>query len=191
MWVHPPVGRSHGTSDWTSPHRAYRRGAGCGLQPRRQNPGVGHTAARHIRLWDVATGHSFGPPLVGHTSFVSSVAFSPDGTLLASAGGDGTILLWDASNGQSLGVALTGDPNGVNGVTFSPDGRLLATVGGGSPSDGYWQDNTTNNTVQLWDIDSVSLARPACQIANRNMTLQEWRQYLGDLPYQKTCAGLP
>ena len=47
-----------------------------------------------IRLWDVATGeniHTFW----GHTSDLQFLAFSPDGTLLASGADDGTILLWD------------------------------------------------------------------------------------------------
>ncbi len=53
--------------------------------------GMQHMA---IRLWDVATGeniHTFW----GHTTDVQSLAFSPDGTLLASGGFDGTCILWN------------------------------------------------------------------------------------------------
>jgi WD40 repeat protein len=146
-----------------------------------------------IRLWDVATGQPLGPPLTGHTQYVSSVAFSPDGTILASASGDGSIRLWDVATGQPLGIPLTGSNNGMNSVAFSPSGRLLASGSGESPLPLEVSHSTLshNNTVQLWDVDPVSLARRACQIANRNLTLQEWRQYLGDLPYQKTCPGVP
>ena len=47
-----------------------------------------------VRIWDVATGeniHTFK----GHNTDIQSLAFSPDGTLLASGSYDGTILLWD------------------------------------------------------------------------------------------------
>ena len=53
-------------------------------------------SSREIRLWDVDSGQRKAT-LQGHTDFVTSVAFSPDGQTLASGSWDGTILLWDMS----------------------------------------------------------------------------------------------
>ena len=62
----------------------------------------------------------------GHSNKVDSIAFSPDGKLLASSSWDNTIKLWDVARGSELRT-FTGHSWIVHGVAFSPDGKLLAS----------------------------------------------------------------
>src|SRR5438067_2900 len=59
----------------------------------------------------------------GHSNSVNSVAFSPDGKILASGSVYNTVKLWDVTTGAEL---RTLDSGNVTSVTFSPDGKTLA-----------------------------------------------------------------
>ncbi|MBT7324934.1 MAG: TIR domain-containing protein, partial [Anaerolineae bacterium] len=63
----------------------------------------------------------------GHGGIVLSVAFSPDGTRIASGSSDNTIRIWDANSGEQIGEPLTGHSWSVNSVAFSPDGTRIAS----------------------------------------------------------------
>ena len=100
-----------------------------------------------IWLYDVATGTEVAL-LGGHTGGVTSVAFSSDGTLLASGSQDETVKLWAVATHTNI-ATLRGHTDGVWSVAFSPDGKMLAS-GAGDPGVRFPADNT----VKLWDMET-------------------------------------
>ncbi|QRV86973.1 Vegetative incompatibility protein HET-E-1 [Ceratobasidium sp. AG-Ba] len=78
-------------------------------------------------------------PLISHTGWVRSVAYSPDGAYIASGSSDMTIRMWDAHTGRQVGHPLTGHTSSVLSVAYSPDGAYIAS--------GSW-----DNTIRMWDV---------------------------------------
>ena len=76
--------------------------------------------------------------LTGHTDNVLSVAFSPDGKILASGSEDGTIKLWDVAMGEEIHT-LVGHTLYVTSVAFDPDGTIIAS-------------GSFDKTIKLWDV---------------------------------------
>jgi len=135
-----------------------------------------------VRLWSyslhgrTAANRSIGTPMsVG--SKIYSVAFSPDGGMLATVSADGKARLWDVVTHQQIGSALAAGPGPMTGVAFSSDGTILATA---SPNSG----------TRLWNVflPDHPVAQ-VCAIAQRPMTLQEWRHYVpSSEPFRPVCA---
>ncbi|MBK9182257.1 MAG: PD40 domain-containing protein [Ignavibacteria bacterium] len=81
---------------------------------------------RTARIWDASTG-TLIRTLTGHTSRVRGVAFSPDGSKIATASDDKTAKYGTQIPGLLIRT-LTGHTTNLAGVAFSPDGSRIATA---------------------------------------------------------------
>lgn len=97
-----------------------------------------------IYLWEVNTVQQLFQ-LDGHTAWVESLAFHPDGKILASGCNDNTIRLWNTEIGQCLQILL-GHTSSVQTLAFNSKGNILAS-------------GSNDQTIRLWDISTGECLR--------------------------------
>jgi WD40 repeat protein len=172
-----------------------------------------HTA----RVWEAATGKELAH--VKHDSSVHSVIFSPDGRWVASGSQDGLVRVWQATTGKEIfGIRL---PRAVFHLEFFGRSQLLANTEEGSahifdvanrqeisriPTDGVILAARFSDDGHVITLASrvgnearitrafllpQDLINDACSRLTRNLSVAEWKQYVGDESYRRTCPNLP
>ncbi|WP_037271201.1 helix-turn-helix domain-containing protein [Kibdelosporangium aridum] len=133
------------------------------------------SADQTVILWDVATGAQI-TRLTGHKdAYFHGLAFSPDGKTIAYSSVDNTVLLWDVER-RTVSARLTGHTAGVRAIAFSPDSTTLASAAG-------------DGTIIMWDRDPERVAGNICGSISRNLTAEEWAQFVPELPQSDPCAA--
>jgi guanine nucleotide-binding protein subunit beta-2-like 1 protein len=90
-----------------------------------------------VKVWSL-TNCRLRTNLLGHSGYLNTVTVSPDGSLCASGGKDGTAILWDLTEGKRLYSLDAGDI--INSLVFSPNR--------------YWLCAATTQSIKIWDLES-------------------------------------
>lgn len=102
-------------------------------------PKIAVAADWHASIWDVVTGNRLHQ-LDGHDGDVTSISFSPDGTLALTASFDCMLKIWNLETGECMRT-LSGHCDTVTSAVFSRDGALLLT-------------SCVDGAARIWDADS-------------------------------------
>lgn len=94
-----------------------------------------------VKVWTLGDEFKLFRTLTGHTGYINTVTVSPDGSLCASGGKDGTAMLWDLNDGRMLYSLDAGDI--INSLVFSPNR--------------YWLCAGTDSGIKIWDLESKVL----------------------------------
>jgi guanine nucleotide-binding protein subunit beta-2-like 1 protein len=126
------IGEPDGHTEWVSCVR---------FSPVQTNPIIVSAGwDKLIKVWNL-TNCKLRTNLVGHTGYVNTVTVSPDGSLCASGGKDGTAMLWDLAEGKRLYSLDAGDI--IHSLCFSPNR--------------YWLCAATQSVIKIWDLESKTI----------------------------------
>jgi guanine nucleotide-binding protein subunit beta-2-like 1 protein len=121
-----------GHTDWVSCVR---------FSPNTQNPIIVSAGwDKLVKVWNL-TNLKLRTDHIGHSGYVNTVTISPDGSLCASGGKDGTTFLWDLNERKHLYSLEAGDT--IHALVFSPNR--------------YWLCAATDTCIRIWDLESKTV----------------------------------
>src|SRR5229473_610119 len=137
------------------------------------------------RVFETSTGKEISQLIPGGS--VTALAFSPDGRLIATGSDDKTTRVFETSTGKEISQ-LT-EEGIVYAVNFATDGRTILTADMLHDLTTEMLNGSVIVTRELLRVND--LIKEACSRLTRNLTPEEWAQYIGAGTPQKTCANLP
>ncbi|MEX0981201.1 MAG: hypothetical protein WD577_09400 [Bacteroidales bacterium] len=124
-----------------------------------------------IYLWDYKSGDLI-TSLRGHNAKITGISFTSDGTLMASSSYDGTVSLWHVDDLNSLPIVFDEHATWVTSIVFSDDDKYVIS--------GDKDGNLRNLPIEI-----SSIAIEYCDYLTRDLTENEWQNYIGtDIPYK-------
>lgn len=130
----------------------------------------------------------------GARTELTAIAIGIDAGVIAAVGLDGTLQLWDLETHRSLVPPLPATFGG-DGADIAVSGSTIFISGAVSPisasfstnRDGSELSSLGSGAVMAWDLSASNLMSHMCRLAGRNLSLDEWTEYMPDRPYQLTC----
>lgn len=131
-----------------------------------------------VQLWDLTNLAKPSFVLASHEDQILSMAFTPDSQQLFTGSSDTTIRQWNLNDPTQPPIIFTGHSGEVIAITVSPKGQWLYS-------------GSTDGTVRRWRLRTDEMVKQACEIAGRNLSFEEWKQFLAGDEYRLTCSNLP
>ncbi|WP_329084275.1 MULTISPECIES: serine/threonine-protein kinase [unclassified Streptosporangium] len=132
--------------------------------------------AGRISVFETRGRKRVGSMIRGEPGAGTDLTYSPRGDVIAAAVTERSVGLWDVATGRRLGQPIVAQTGDLQTLAFSPDGaRLIAVDGAG--------------TLSEYPVEPEAVARAVCGRAGRTLSREEWRTYLGDLPYRNVCPA--
>ena len=151
--------------------------AGAVFAPNGQVLVIGDTDGK-LSWWDIRKKTELFSSAAG--SFIRVLTLSPNGRFLITIDADETARVWEFEGGRE--IRRLPYLRYLTAVAVSPDSRFMATCG---------DDGWDRRLVEVTEILPADPVAKACSQLSRNLSREEWLQYLGNEPYRDTCPGIP